>query len=306
MRYKVNIHSFENQVSKKIVARGLDYYENGNILVKEYQGNNTYSFLVAGTTNYRVNVRIDDNGSILYSICGCPYDMGDVCKHEVAVYYDLRELSVEANENKPERQSDLKEALSHLTKEQLIDVLMELSSKDSVLENHLHDQYCKEDPSLVIDTCKNLIDETIEEYAGQDKFISFRDVTFFVDELENVLDIVKAEKEHLLALFLAGMLLEKSMEAFQYSDDADGELVNLIDRTLESIKEIAVKVVAINEQEKFMSKIFALSDSTVFEGWEDYRNELLSICLEFSSNEILRLRLARKMESLLLNERNHI
>ncbi|MFD1926898.1 SWIM zinc finger domain-containing protein [Sporosarcina siberiensis] len=296
----MNIHSFENEVSKKIVDRGLDYYENGNILVKEFQGNNTYSFLVSGTTNYRVNVRIDDNGSILYSICGCPYDMGNVCKHEVAVYYDLREISVVKNENKPERQSDLKEALSHLTKEKLIEVLMDLSSKDLVLKNHLLDHYCKEDPSFVIDTCKNLIDETIEEYAGEDKYISSRDVPFFVDEIEDVLDIVKDQKEHLLALFLAGMLLEKSMGVFRYSDDADGELANLIDRTLESIKEIAVKVVALNEQEKFMSKIFALSDSPVFEGWEDYRNELLAICQEFSSNEILRLRLTRKMESLLL------
>lgn len=52
-------------------------------------GKGRYSATVEGTDIYKVAVHIGQDDTILSSDCHCPYDMGPVCKHEVAVYYEL-------------------------------------------------------------------------------------------------------------------------------------------------------------------------------------------------------------------------
>ncbi len=55
----------------------------------EKVGENEYSALVSGSDNYDVFVKLDDK-TIVEHECNCPYDWGDVCKHEVAVFYAIR------------------------------------------------------------------------------------------------------------------------------------------------------------------------------------------------------------------------
>lgn len=47
--------------------------------------------VVEGTERYKVSIQLDKDGAVLSHSCTCPYDWGDVCKHEVAVLFYLRE-----------------------------------------------------------------------------------------------------------------------------------------------------------------------------------------------------------------------
>ena len=48
--------------------------------------------VVLGSEEYNVSMSVDSDGVIHHHRCTCPYDMGEFCKHEVAVLYRLREL----------------------------------------------------------------------------------------------------------------------------------------------------------------------------------------------------------------------
>lgn len=57
-----------------------------------FEGATPTFFRLKDATNYEVTVEIDDMGEIIYSECDCPYDFGPVCKHEVAVFFQLAEI----------------------------------------------------------------------------------------------------------------------------------------------------------------------------------------------------------------------
>jgi uncharacterized Zn finger protein len=78
----MNINDFEEHIGKTILDRGYDYYNNGNIVELHKKGNSEYVFIVEGSEKYRVDIKVDEGGDILYSNCDCPYDFGPVCKHQ--------------------------------------------------------------------------------------------------------------------------------------------------------------------------------------------------------------------------------
>ncbi|MGI9056509.1 MAG: SWIM zinc finger family protein [Pyrinomonadaceae bacterium] len=85
----MNLKNFETEVEQKIVARGLDYYKNGDVRKLEKVSENEFSAVVFGTEKYSVYIKLNGE-TIIEADCDCPYDYGNVCKHKVAVFYQIR------------------------------------------------------------------------------------------------------------------------------------------------------------------------------------------------------------------------
>ncbi len=85
----MNLKNFESKVERKVVERGLSYYKSGDIKKLEKVGAGEFSATVFGTEKYTVYVKIN-GGAIIEHECNCPYDYGDVCKHQVAVFCAIR------------------------------------------------------------------------------------------------------------------------------------------------------------------------------------------------------------------------
>jgi len=101
----MNLKNFENEVERKIIERGLDYYKNGDVRKIEKVGDNEFSAVVFGTEKYSVYVKLNGE-TVIEHECDCPYDYGDVCKHKIAVLYKLRKADF----------SDLSDKLNSLLK----------------------------------------------------------------------------------------------------------------------------------------------------------------------------------------------
>ena len=87
---KLTLDNFENHVPFRILARGLDYFESGAVVSLEEVSDGEWDAEVVGSKTYEVEVTIEEDGSISWN-CDCPYDMGDMCKHVVAVLLAIRE-----------------------------------------------------------------------------------------------------------------------------------------------------------------------------------------------------------------------
>lgn len=90
----MTLHDFENYVERKILDRGFDYYEQDAVEEVEQLEKGYFSAVVLGSEEYTVNVRLAGKQHIIESYCDCPYDWGNVCKHEVAVYYYLKDSEI--------------------------------------------------------------------------------------------------------------------------------------------------------------------------------------------------------------------
>jgi len=86
----MKLADFEEDVEPIIYERGVAYHDAGAV-VKLNRSGDTWTANVSGTREYAVRVRLGNFNSVIESECNCPYDRGDICKHEVAVYLAIAE-----------------------------------------------------------------------------------------------------------------------------------------------------------------------------------------------------------------------
>ncbi|MFB9759571.1 SWIM zinc finger family protein [Ectobacillus funiculus] len=302
----MNINDFERRIDAVIVDRGYDYYLAGNIVEVYKLEDYEYIFEVEGNEVYEVIVKIDKNGEILHSDCDCPYDFGPVCKHQVAAYFELAEM-LKGKEIEEETLPEIREVLNSLSKEELINIIIDISQKDKTLRNSLIATYQKNDGMLRVEQYKRLLQSIVNKYTGREGFIAYREVYDFVSELEGLLERIEDDVDNpISALDLVFLLLEESIEAFQYADDSNGEIgalvtevIDMIRRTIEAIDRSDVNLI-----EKAFYKLLDLSEDKMFQGWDDFQIDVLTICTEFADIEVFRNELRIRVEQM-INRRSH-
>jgi len=120
----MKLKSFETDVERKIVERGLDYYRSGDVKKLEKVGENEFSAMVFGTEKYNVFIKLNGDAIAAHE-CDCPYDYGNVCKHKVAVFYAIR------NGNFSDTSDKLNSLLESLHESALRRFVSNLFKKDS-------------------------------------------------------------------------------------------------------------------------------------------------------------------------------
>ena len=299
----MNIKNFEGQVNKTILDRGYDYYMEGHIMETFIEGENQYVFQVEGSEDYEVVVEIGESGDILYSACDCPYDFGPICKHEVAAYFELSDMLNMVNKNNEskkdvQKQPSIKEVLNSLSKEELIGIIVDITKKDSTLKNSIILRYSKGNHTQELEKCKNLMDSIVRKYIGREGYITYRYTSSFASEMEAVLEKARDTEDLFLSLDIAFMMLEESIEAFEYTDDSNGAIGSLVDETIQLIEEIVMECddLELPQREKVFHKLLKQSSSKAFDGWEEFRMDLFRLCGQFADVEALRDELRRNIE----------
>lgn len=81
----MNLKNFHQEISRIILQRGKDYYNEGAVIdLEEEEESGLWNAQVEGSEIYQVEVQLGENGEIDSFFCDCPHD-ADVCKHIVAV-----------------------------------------------------------------------------------------------------------------------------------------------------------------------------------------------------------------------------
>lgn len=198
----MNIQQFEKQISKVIVKRGKDYYEKGSIYELEQVAANAWRATILGSDQYFVYVQLADE-RIAVSQCDCPFD-GPTCKHEVAVYYAIRE----AQNKKPA--ADYKVYFQHYKKQELVDILADLVAQDPALQKRFAPTKTKDkvNAELIVAQAKAKLSKLIGHYLRTYYDDAFQDVTEYI---ETVLEESQSlfANEPLIALELTTLCFEQ-------------------------------------------------------------------------------------------------
>jgi len=131
----MDLTNFDSHLDPTILARGKDYFTCGHISSLEYE-DDCWVAEVEGSETYTVEVELSDNGEIIGSCCDCPYDWGEYCKHQAAVFYALREMKPSRMRKGPHKPK-LSEQLEKLDKKVLIKILLEYAENDRSIKSDL-------------------------------------------------------------------------------------------------------------------------------------------------------------------------
>lgn len=299
----MDLQNFEERIDEKIIDRGYVYYLEDLVTLISVNGFD-YRYQVSGSELYKVTVTLGEETEIISSFCDCPYTYGPVCKHEVAVYFELFDLMDDESGEMiipVEAQSDLTAVLNELPKDELIRIIEEFTYEDLIVKNRLLLQYSTKTAGQEVESFKSLMRAIVSKYLGREGFIGYRETSDFADELGDCLLKIENSEDPLLAMDLSFLLLEESIEAFQYADDSSGDIGDLVEGTLEMIDVKVAEAIesAYDQQQALFEKLLQQCERPIFEGWEEFRDTLLSIATYFAGDEENRKMLTRKIESLI-------
>jgi hypothetical protein len=301
----MNINNFETQIDKTILDRGYTYYKDGYIKEIFLKDKNNYFFVIEGSYNYNICVKIDNDGKIIDTKCDCPYDFGPICKHQVAAYFKLHELlnsgnleEVKINNNVA---TDINKILHKLSKDELINIIIDLTIKDETLEDSIIAKYTVGNKKQELEKCKNLIDSIKRKYLYGDGYISYREVGYFTRDMYDLVKIIKTTDDKQIALNISMFVLKEFIDSFQYADDSGGDIGMLVEETIEEMREIIISSNKTNFaiKENMFNLLLEYIESNVFDGWSNFKIDVLYICYEFCDDEALREKLIKKIKSML-------
>lgn len=307
----MNLKKFENHISKAIVNRGYDYYQDGNVLNVYEEDDKKYSFTVEGSEDYEVVVHIDNDWNIIYSFCDCPYDFGTTCKHEVAAYFKLFEILNNKNTEKHEvkKKVSLKEILEGLNKEELINIIENVAKNDKTLKRALVFKYSKCSDEEEIKKCKELVRSILDKYTDVAGYLLYDDASDFMDEIYVVIDkirnIYEVEKNYELAAEIAFAVIEETEKSCEYIEEVDDiysfnhDVIQLLDQICYEMKNFDI------EKRKDMFDILAKKvkyDKNSF--WGNYSEDIIAVLMQFSDDEILRETIKRIVSDLIIDKNN--
>ncbi|MEK5040763.1 hypothetical protein [Sporosarcina sp. FSL K6-3457] len=199
------------------------------------------------------------------------------------------------------QQQSLSEALNALSKDQLISIITDVASKDTILKSRLLLQYSKEMTGQELESFKVLVRSIVSKHKGREGYIAYRDIGHFVRELDECFVQIEDCTDAIVALELSFVMLEEAIEAFQYTDDSNGDIGMLVEDALEVIELTVVDAIdsESEQRQELFEKLLKQSEHPMFEEWEEYQITLLGICTHLADSKEYREVLSRKIESMI-------
>ena len=282
----MNIRDFEDYISTVIVHRGEGYYVSQLVESLKADGNR-YSAFVAGSDSYKVKVQLEDNGDIVNSSCDCPYDMGPYCKHEVAVYYTIRDYLRKPSYTPIEHGAEeIRTVLEDQNKEKLVDYLIELAARYPEVSQDILCNFTPVSSPKYSEQYRHLIHSSLNSYSDRDGYINEEDIDEALRGAEKVID--KAADlintgEWRQALELCFCVLEELIPVLEYNEDCYDHISTTLHDALVTIGEIDFGALPEGEKYEFFEIILSKSQQKAFDSYdEEWRLDLIDICSTFA------------------------
>ena len=298
---KIPLKHFNDYIDEIIVARGFLYHKNGHVNGPEEKSPGQYEAMVEGTEEYTVHVSIE-NGLITSCSCNCPYDMGPICKHEVAVFYQLlqdefgsinkktvtrlsRMNNTQKRKSIAEQVNDLLEKVTH---EELKQFVRERTSQDTALRNSFLSIFAQYNPheskTLYVQQVKSILRSASDRHG----YIDWRAAAHVGRGVSDLLDSAQNQvKNHnpKSAIYICMAVLEQMTGALQYVDDSNGDIGTNIDFAFALLHDIAKGNPCEEIRKLLIDYCFTAFEGQVYAGW-DWHLGMLQIASLLIKNDM--------------------
>ncbi len=292
---KIPLPEFEQIIDERILKRGLLYFKGGAITDFSEISTGEYEAIVSGTEEYTVQLEISNN-IITEHNCDCPYDMGAVCKHVVAVIFHLQQDALElnqANSTIPKKiktksvSQQVKELLQSISHKELIDFVQENSKKDKKFRNYFLASFGHLSQSQSKEFYKKQIHSILQSATGRDGWINWSGMKYVVNSTQPFLEYAEkylANNNFENVFFISASLLEEMTEAFQYGDDSNGDLGYFVESAMELLSKLTQEKLPKTLKEEIYKYCITSFNQKLFQGW-DWHIGMLHIACEVIEKE---------------------
>ncbi len=317
----MNLNNFEKYIDKKILLRGQNYYENGCVVSVEETDDNIFKAEVEGTELYTVEVELDDEGNIADTQCDCPYDMGEYCKHQAAVFLALRDMknnisgrksqmasqsqtseAPEASVSRKRKTPGIREILDRRTKEELVEFMLRVAAEYDEIRQQIEWKFDNEKDEEEVSKSIALIRTFIRKNSDRYGFVNYGDADEAVRGAYLVLEkasIALKQNKMVHAVELALCVTQEMTDLLQYADDSDGVIGEVIDESLYFINEIIEdEDLSSVDKESIFGRLLEESTNNRYKGWPDWRLNFLEKCSWLAHTSDLRSKLEKHLLSI--------
>ncbi|MGA3013226.1 MAG: SWIM zinc finger family protein [Bacteroidales bacterium] len=283
----IPLDQFEQIIDETILKRGYDYFKRGLVEATVKLSPGHFTAIVQGSESYEAEVTIQDEIVTNYS-CTCPYDMGPVCKHVVALLFALQEeirgMNMASGKTIDEPASEKEKKTKQKTVNEQVDEILTQAPVESLVE--FIRERCIQDTAFcrlfMAQFTHHLEGESKGGYAqrvksiltaakGRHGFIEW-DRTMDVGRAVNEL-LVTARKQFEIRNFRTTLLitcavLEEMTKALQFADDSDGSIGGSIMEALDILDLAASEDLPEEHRKWLFDDIVVAVNKRVLEGWD--------------------------------------
>ena len=311
---------FEQAIDETILNRGLAYFRKGLVEEPEVLTPGVFEAIVQGSEPYRVTISIENDIVNDYS-CTCPYDMGPVCKHVVALLFELQQKTLgivrkQARSSHAGTEKPGKNVGRKTVAEQVDEIIKQLPPE--VLADFIRGK-CIGDPSFrrqfLAQFTHRLEGESKAVYAQQVKAIlqSAKGRHGFIEWNQAgavgkaVNDMLVNARKHLeqqhyqTALLISCAVLEEMVKALQFADDSDGDIGGCIEEAMEIIAQTTLVEIPEDIRKWLFDYAVTAFKKRLFEGW-DWHMDILFMATEVMKEEKEAALLLKLIESMSYSE----
>jgi uncharacterized Zn finger protein len=298
----MNINNFEQEIDAKILARGKEYFADGLVDELEERDDGHYEAAVEGTDDYTVTVLLKGNGDIDRLSCDCPYEFGDVCKHEVAVLLAIRDEIKKSAAKKPRKskneKADLKELLEAQTKETLAGLLYAMAEDDRALRQALLLRFSKQDHEFELS--RKLIQEHIRLHKKRG-YIEWNETDAALTGAWEVLDRAKeaVDADCIRAVKLCFVVVPEVFAMLDYCDDSNGNVGEVLAHCVEITRNAVLtgqNALPKHSRDELFDLIAEESKRDIYKGWSDFRLSFLECLMPMAGDPALYQKLWDRFE----------
>jgi len=293
------IENFESFIDPVINRRGQEYFARGAIESLEEIEPGKWEARVHGTELYQVQLEVKE-GVVDKVYCSCPYSYsyGGICKHLVAMIYLLRfkmmgndsdanyeeglrgknplEKSDKKKEGKKSSRKSVaeqvKEALERLSPEQIRSFLQEILEEDRYFRSIFMSRVISMDtptPQTASDV-RRQVKRMLQPAKNRRSIIYPNEAQTYLGGIQEMLSKAEQQlREHGTSSVIVAcqVIIEELVPAFQYIDDSEGDVGNLVEWSFSLLNEAAGKELEESTRRVFYKNCLKQADDERYEGW---------------------------------------
>ena len=278
------LNQFEEYIDETILKRGLQYFKEGYVHEPEEISPGNYETIVEGTEDYTVQITLK-NGIVTEYVCDCPYDMGPICKHVVAVIFYLQQDELKLNEKieraktsltaKPAKRKTVAQQVDELLEktnhDELKQFVRELAAQNSTFRNLFLSSFAQLNPDeskeLYVNQAKSMLRTASDSYGYIDWSAS-RIVGMAVNNMLEGAQKQINNHNYKSAVFICTAVMEQMTEALKYSDDSNGDISGSIHAAYEMLYTIAQEQPSEEIRQLIFEFCLTSFEKQIFSDWD--------------------------------------
>jgi uncharacterized Zn finger protein len=300
---QIPLNQFEQYIDEAILKRGLSYFKNGYVCEPEEITSGVYEAIVAGSEDYTVELKIK-NGTVTEHVCTCPYDMGPVCKHIVAVLFYLQQDVLElkpkviplhktkekATTKKAKKKTvaeQVNEVLEKITHDELKQFIREKAEHNPPFRNIFLSSFAHQNTNESKELYAKQVKYILRTAAGRDSFIYWNQAGSVGKQVSKLLSTAQKQLENKnfkSAIYICTAVMEEMTAALQFADDSNGDIGGNIDFAFELLFNIAKEKLPEETRKQLLEYCLSAFEKRIYSGW-DWHLGVLQIASEIITNE---------------------